>query len=111
MLAVALAHHAREEAQHLVARLGAPLSEPSLGKSRLSKSCRREPLGDAGALHAGELARQRLAELRRDEEPTTAVGDAGALLDEARLDEVAQHPVEALLGNAQDIEELGDGEA
>ena len=40
-----------------------------------------------------------------------AVLDADAALDEAVVDELAQHAVQALLGDAEEVEELVDGEA
>ena len=57
--------------------------------------------------------RQReLVALRRViEQPLAAVRGAGPLLDEVLLDQLLQDPVEALLGDAQDVEQFGDGEA
>ena len=46
-----------------------------------------------------------------EEQPLAPVGGAGPALDEILLDQLLEHPVEALLGDAQDVEELGDGQA
>ena len=45
------------------------------------------------------------------EQALAPVGRAGAALDEVLLDQLLQNPVQALLGDAQDVEELGDGQA
>ena len=46
-----------------------------------------------------------------EEQPLAPVGGAHPALDEVLLDQLLEHPVEALLGDAQDVEELGDGQA
>src|SRR5690606_17447854 len=51
------------------------------------------------------------ARLCEIEEPLAAILLAGLLLDEAALDELFQHTGEALLGNAQDIQQFGDRNA
>ena len=54
----------------------------------------------------------RVAALRRRVKVALpSVGGACAALDEALLDELLEDPVQALLGDPQDVEQLGDGEA
>ena len=46
-----------------------------------------------------------------EEQPLAPVGGAHPALDEILLDQLLEHPVEALLGDAQDVEELRDRQA
>src|SRR5829696_2279185 len=45
------------------------------------------------------------------EKPLASVGRSGQALNEVLLDQFLEHPVQALLGNAQDVQEFGDGQA
>ena len=45
------------------------------------------------------------------EQPLAPVGRAGPALDEALVDQFLEHPVEALLGDPQDVQEFGDRQA
>ena len=68
----------------------------------------RERAGDALGLQAGELHRQRLA-LRRDvEQALAAVVLALLLHDVALVDQLLEHAAERLLGDLQDVEQVGD---
>ena len=63
---------------------------------------------DAHGLQPGELHRQRLA-LRRDvEQPLAAVVRALLLHHVALVDELLEHATERLLGDLEDVEQLGD---
>ena len=62
-------------------------------------------------LQAGELLHQRLALRRRIEQPLAAVIVAGLLHDIALVQELLEHPAERLLGDAQDVEQVGDLQA
>ncbi len=70
-----------------------------------------EGAGETPRLQERELERERLAFRRDEEEPLTPVGGPGALDDVAVVDEFAQHAAEALLGDFQDIEQIGDPDA
>ena len=48
---------------------------------------------------------------RGEEQALPPVGGAGAALDEVLLDQLLEDPVQALLGDPQDVEQFGDGEA
>src|SRR6266851_707567 len=64
--------------------------------------------GDPGALQLRQAALQLAADIGQFEEALAAVLDAAVLDDEALAQQLAQYPVEALLGNAQDAEQLAD---
>ena len=66
----------------------------------------REP----SRLNEGEPQRQPLAVRRRVELPTATIQGPSPDLDEVLVDEFAQYAVEALLGDPQDLQELGDRE-
>ena len=51
------------------------------------------------------------APLSRSDRFLAAVDAAGARFDEALVDEFLQHAAEGLLGDAQDIQKFGDGQA
>ena len=61
-------------------------------------------------LNEGEPQRQPLAVRRRVELPTATIQGPSPDLDEVLVDEFSQHAVEALLGDPQDLQELGDRE-
>ena len=63
---------------------------------------------DALGLQARELADQRLALRRRIEQALPAVVVAGLLHDVAFVEQLLQHAPERLLGDAQDVEQVGD---
>ena len=67
-----------------------------------------ERAGDPLGLQAGKLHRQRLA-LRRDvEQPLAAVVRALLLHHVALVDQLLEHAAERLLGDLQDVEQVGD---
>ena len=66
---------------------------------------------DAPLLRRREAGGERLPGRRRVEQPLTAILEPGALLDEAGIDQLLQHAREALLGDLQDVEEVGDRQA
>src|SRR5207248_1611466 len=64
--------------------------------------------GDAGALQLRQAAFQLAADIGQFEKALAAVLDAAVLDDEALAQQLAEHAVEALLGDAQDAEKLAD---
>ena len=60
---------------------------------------RREPLGERAALVGGK------------QQPLAAVRAAGALHDIALVDQLLQHAAQALLGDVEDVEQIGDAQA
>gem|GEM_PF-6524 len=62
-------------------------------------------------LQAREVLRQGMSLICRVEQPLPPVIHAFALLDDARIHELFQNPPEALLGNPQYAEEIGDHDA
>ena len=62
------------------------------------------------ALGGGELLLEGVAGGRQAEVAVAAVVEADSALDEAVVDELAQHAVEALLGHAEEVEQLVHGE-
>ncbi len=124
VLAVSAAWSARE-----ISFSTGPRSSASIMATRKRRACSRAPsphsesafsillsrlqelrrhVLDAAGLDGDELARQRLALRREVQQPLAAVGRAGAAVDEALIHQFAQHPAEALLGDAQDVEQVGD---
>src|SRR3712207_5439544 len=71
----------------------------------------REGPHDAPGLQLGETTRQLMARSCGEKEALAAVRGPGPLLDEPLLDELLQDAVEALLGDAQNVQKLGDGQA
>src|SRR5215204_249081 len=71
----------------------------------------RKGAHDAPGLQLGETTRQLMARSCGEKEALAAVCGPGPLLDEALLDELLEDAVEALLGDAQDVQKLGDGKA
>jgi hypothetical protein len=71
----------------------------------------RQRAHDAAGLELGELHGEIVALRRGEEQALAPVGGARAALDELLLDQLLEDPVEALLGDPQDVEELRDGEA
>src|SRR3546814_11705399 len=67
--------------------------------------------GDAHALPLGQLILQLTALVGEREEALAAVAQAGTLGDEALTDELAQHPRQRLLGDAQDGQQFRDRDA
>jgi hypothetical protein len=63
---------------------------------------------DARGLHPGKLHRQRLARGADIEEPLAAIVRPLLLHDVAFVDELLEHAAERLLGDLQDIKQLGD---
>ena len=59
-------------------------------------------------LNEGESQRQPLAVRRRVELPAATIEGAGSNLDEVLVDEFSQHAVQALLGDPQYLQKLGD---
>ncbi len=88
--------HAEEEGRHGRARVG---SEP--GKRGL----------DALLLRRGEAGGKRAPRRRRVEQALAPVLAPGPLLDQAGIDQLLQDARQALLGDLQDVEEVGDGQA
>jgi hypothetical protein len=66
---------------------------------------------DPPGLELGKPQREFLTPRRREQQALAPVGEAGPLLDEILVDQFLEHPIEALLGDLQDVEQLGDGEA
>ena len=66
---------------------------------------------ETARLRERKVAREPGAALRRVELAMAAVRFAGARLDEALRDQLLEDAVEALLGDAQDFEQLGDGQS
>src|SRR5688572_29330589 len=69
-----------------------------------------------GPADAGDLRRhQALPEcfplFGEEKQPVAAVAGALPLIDISLADQILQHPSKTLLGNAEDIEQLGDGHA
>src|SRR3546814_4825257 len=67
--------------------------------------------GDAHALPLGQLILQLTARVGEREEALAADAQAGTLGDEALTDELAQHPRQRLLGDAQDGQQFRDSDA
>ena len=59
-------------------------------------------------LQAGELERQRLALRRHEQQPLAAVLRALLLHHVALIDQLLEHAAERLLGDVQDVEQVGD---
>ena len=59
-------------------------------------------------LQAGELERQRLALRRHEQEPLAAVLRAFLLHHVALIDQLLEHAAERLLGDVEDLEQVGD---
>ena len=70
-----------------------------------------ERRGDAPLLRVAQAERQRASGLGRVEQALAAVDRARPLLDEAGVDELLQHAAEALLGDLEDVEQVGDADA
>src|SRR6478752_5195825 len=64
--------------------------------------------GNARGLEAGELLHQRLALRCRKQQALAAIIVASLLHDIALVQELLEHAAERLLGDAQDVEEVGD---
>src|SRR6266498_2632950 len=64
--------------------------------------------GDAGALRLRQAAFELAAAFGQFEQPLPAVLGATMLHDEPLANELAEHPVKALLGDAQNAEQLAD---
>ena len=62
-------------------------------------------------LHGREIEREPPALRGREQKPVPAVGHARPRLDEILIDEILHHAVEALLGDAEDVEQPGDRHA
>ena len=69
---------------------------------------RREGRADAPDLRLAQPLGQRPALLGRVEQPLPAVDRSGHLLDEPGIDQLLEDAAEALLGDLQDVEEIGD---
>ena len=67
--------------------------------------------GHAGPLAFAQLPLQRFALGRQVEQALAPIGLAAPLLDEAFANQLAQHPGEGLLGDAQNGEQLADRHA
>ena len=67
-----------------------------------------EHAADALGLQAGKLHRQRLAGRADIEQPLAAIVGALLLHDVALVDELLEHAAERLLGDFQNVEQLGD---
>ena len=66
---------------------------------------------DAIGLQASQFRDQRLALGRGEKKALTLIGVAGLLHDIVLVDQLLQHAAERLLGDAQDIEQIGDLQA
>ena len=62
-------------------------------------------------MQAGELGRQRFAFGGREQQPLPAVVGALALHDVALIEQLLEHPPERLLGDLQDVEQVGNLDA
>ena len=92
-----------------IARVSGSIMADRSGGWRLGAGAaetRRAP--DAPRLGIDEAAHQRLAGGRHVETALAPVGIAGRLDDKAALDELAQHAGEALLGDVEDQQDVGD---
>ncbi len=99
----------RDQAQHPIAILGidhageeAPRRLASAGPELL------EDAADARGLQAGKLHRQRLARRGRIEEPLAAIIVALFLHDIAVIDQLLEHAAEGLLGDFENVEQVGN---
>jgi len=81
------------------------------GGGPLAVSHRPERPLDTPGLERGELGGERVARIGQVEAALAPVGVAGPLRDMAGLDEVLQHPVQALLRDPERGEQFGDREA
>ena len=82
-----------------------------LGAFALGRRQRGQRLAEAARLQVDEAERQRAAGFGRVEQALAAVERPGLLLDEAVVDELLQDAAEALLGDLEDVEEVGDADA
>ena len=75
----------------------------------------RRQIGERAAMRFTCGSRRRMARPRPAsvgiEQALAAVDRAGALVDEAGVDELLEDAAEALLGDPQDIEQVGDADA
>ena len=82
---------------------------------RHAHRCRRPPAASACAtrlrLQAVEAARQGGALVGRVQQPLAAVALARLLLDPALVHQLLEHAGQALLGDLQDLEQVGDAQA
>ncbi len=81
------------------------------GQSVASRPRVAQGVANALGLQVGELPRQHPSLRRGRQEPLAPVFTPFPLLDEPLIDELLEDPSERLLGDAEDVEELGDGEA
>ena len=65
---------------------------------------------DPDFLGPGQAGRERLSSRRRVEQTLAAIVRARALLDVSRVDKLLEDARQALLGDLQDVEEIGDGQ-
>ena len=100
---------ARDQAQHAFTIVGVD--------HRGEKSPRRfvrvraefaESAVDALGLQIGQLERQRLALRRHEQQPLAAVLRALLLHDVTLIDQLLEHAAERLLGDVEDVEQVGD---
>jgi hypothetical protein len=83
-----------------------PRSSGSIIETRKRRALGERALNAPG-LQIDEVAGQRLALWGQIEQALAAVGRAGTAVDEALVHQLAQHAPEALLGDAQDVEQVG----
>ena len=70
----------------------------------------RKGIHDATRLERRQLQRQSVALRGRVKVALPSIGSACTGFDEAFLDQLLEDPVQALLGDPQDVEQFGDGE-
>src|SRR5665213_757514 len=86
-------------------------AEEAFGALTLNRRQGSERPTDAPRLKVDEAQRQCASGLGRVKEALAAIERAGLLFDEAAVDELLQHAPEALLGDLQDIEQVGNSHA
>ena len=111
LLPVGHGRPALQPAEHAVAHLGVDHLLEHLAEA----VHRLGPGGGEGRAHPPPLRRrelllERAARLGQVQVAVAAVLDADPALDQAVVDQLAQHAVQALLGDAEEVEELVDGE-
>jgi hypothetical protein len=79
---------------------------PRRGKAPIAQLLERQ--SEPPRLNHGQPQRQALAVRRRIKLPASAIQRPGSDLDEVLVDEFPQHAVEALLGDPQYLQKLGD---
>src|ERR1700690_1847299 len=72
---------------------------------------RRQCLADAARLQVDQAERQRAPGVGRVEQALPPVERSRLLHNEAGVDQLLQHPAEALLGDLENIEQVGDPDA